>query len=329
MSILAFQMPEKVVMEKADDFHGLFTFKPLEKGYGVTIGNALRRILLSSLEGYAITGIKIPSVLHEFSTIEGVKEDVAEIILNLKQVRFKKVSETADSKILVPVKKKSEFKAGDIMDHSSSFEILNPDHVICTLDEASEFEIELTVEKGRGYVPAEENKPSEQMLGFIPIDAIFTPIKNVKYSVENTRVEQKTDYELLILDIETDGSIHPEVALKGAANILIQHFMLFSDQTMILETPDSKEPDTVDEEMLHMRKLLKTPLSDLDLSVRAYNCLKAADVKSLGDLVQLEISDMMKFRNFGKKSLAELEQLVAEKNLTFGMDLSKYKLDEE
>jgi len=329
MSILAFQMPEKVVMEKADDFHGLFTFKPLEKGYGVTIGNALRRILLSSLEGYAITGIKIPGVLHEFSTIEGVKEDVAEIILNLKQVRFKKVADVVDNKIIVPVKNKSVFKAGDIMDHTSTFEILNPDQVICNLDESADFEIELSVEKGRGYVPAEENKPSEQIFGFIPIDAIFTPIKNVKYSVENTRVEQKTDYEMLILDIMTDGSIHPEVALKGAANILIQHFMLFSDQTMILETADSKEPDTLDEELLHMRKLLKTPLSDLDLSVRAYNCLKAADVKTLGDLVELEISDMMKFRNFGKKSLAELEQLVAEKNLTFGMDLSKYKLDEE
>jgi len=329
MSILAFQMPEKVVMEKADDFHGLFTFKPLEKGYGVTIGNALRRILLSSLEGYAITGLKIPGVLHEFSTIEGVKEDVAEIILNLKQVRFKKIAEVADNKIIVPVKNQSVFKAGDIMAHTSTFEILNPDHVICNLDESADFEIELSIEKGRGYVPAEENKPSEQIFGFIPIDAIFTPIKNVKYSVENTRVEQKTDYEMLILDIMTDGSIHPEVALKGAANILIQHFMLFSDQTMILETADSKEPDTVDEELLHMRKLLKTPLSDLDLSVRAYNCLKAADVKTLGDLVELEISDMMKFRNFGKKSLAELEQLVAEKNLTFGMDLSKYKLDEE
>jgi DNA-directed RNA polymerase subunit alpha len=329
MSILAFQMPEKVVMEKADDFHGLFTFKPLEKGYGVTIGNALRRILISSLEGYAVTGIKIPSVLHEFSTIEGVKEDVAEIILSLKQVRFKKISDVVDTKITIPVKSKSVLKAADIIQHTSTFEVLNPELVICNLDESADFEIELTIEKGRGYVPAEENKPSEQIFGYIPIDAIFTPIKNVKYSVENTRVEQKTDYEMLILDIETDGSIHPEVALKGAANILIQHFMLFSDQTMILETADSKEPDTVDEEMLHMRKLLKTPLSDLDLSVRAYNCLKAADVRSLGDLVKLEISDMMKFRNFGKKSLAELEQLVAEKNLTFGMDLSKYKLDEE
>ena len=329
MSILAFQMPEKVVMEKADDFHGLFTFKPLERGYGVTIGNALRRILLSSLEGYAITGIKIPGVLHEFSTIEGVVEDVSEIILNLKMVRFRKVSEVVDSKISISVKNKKELTAGDISEFTSSFEILNPELVICSLDESTEMELELVVEKGRGYLPAEENKPSEQVFGFIPVDAIFTPIKNVKYSVENTRVEQKTDYEKLIIDIETDGSIHPENALKGAANILIQHFMLFSDQNMILETADMGEPDAVDEEMLHMRKLLKTPLNDLDLSVRAYNCLKAADVRTLGDLAQLEISDMMKFRNFGKKSLAELEQLIAEKNLTFGMDLSKYKLEED
>lgn len=329
MSILAFQMPEKVTMEKADDFHGLFTFKPLEPGFGVTIGNALRRILLSSLEGYAITGIKVPGVLHEFSTVEGVVEDVSEMILNLKMVRLKKISDSVDSKMIIPIKGKSQFTAGDISNFTSSFEILNPELVICTLDEKADLEIELTVEKGRGYVPAEENKPSEQIFGYIPIDAIFTPIKNVKYNIENTRVEQKTDYEQLIIDIETDGSIHPENALKGAANILIQHFMLFSDQTMILESADLREPEAVDEEMLHMRKLLKTPLNDLDLSVRAYNCLKAADVKSLGDLVRLEISDMMKFRNFGKKSLAELEQLVADKSLTFGMDLSKYKLDED
>lgn len=329
MSILAFQMPEKVVMEKADDFHGLFTFKPLEKGYGVTIGNALRRILLSSLEGYAITGIKVPSVLHEFSTIEGVVEDVAEIILNLKMVRFKKVGDSFDNKINIIVKNQKTFKAGDIANFTSSFEILNPDHIICNLDSSSELEIELTIEKGRGYLPADENKPGEQVFGYIPIDAIFTPIKNVKFSVDNTRVEQKTDYEMLVLDIETDGSIHPEVALKGAATILIQHFMLFSDQTMILESAEAGEPEQVDEEMLHMRKLLKTQLNDLDLSVRAYNCLKAADVKSLGDLVRLEISDMMKFRNFGKKSLAELEQLVVDKSLTFGMDLGKYKLEEE
>lgn len=329
MSILTFQMPDKVVMEKADDFHGLFEFKPLEKGYGVTIGNALRRILLSSLEGYAITGIKIPGVLHEFSAIEGVVEDVSEIILNLKQVRFKKIADPADSKIIVSLKKQEQFKAGDISKFTSSYEILNPDFVICNFDSSKNFEIELTLEKGRGYLPAEENKPVEQVFGYIPIDAIFTPIKNVKYSIENIRVEQKTDFEKLILDIQTDGSIHPEDALKGAANILIKHFMLFSDQTMTFETAKPEEEETVDEEMLHMRKLLKTPLSELDLSVRAYNCLKAADIKTLGDLARLEISDMMKFRNFGKKSLAELEQLMAEKNLNFGMDLSKYKLDED
>lgn len=329
MSILAFQMPEKVVMEKADDFHGLFTFKPLEQGYGVTVGNALRRILLSSLEGYAITGIKIPGVLHEFSTIEGIVEDVSEIILNLKMVRFKKIADTVDNKIVVSISGKKEFRAGDIGKATATFEVLNPDHVICNLDEKVNFEIELSIEKGRGYVTADENKPNDQVFGVIPIDAIYTPIKNVKFSVENTRVEQKTDYEQLVMDIETDGSIHPENALKGAAHILIQHFMLFSDQTMILDSLDTGEPEAVDEELLHMRKLLKTGLNDLDLSVRAYNCLKAADVKSLGDLVRLEISDMMKFRNFGKKSLAELEQLVADKNLTFGMDLSKYKLDED
>lgn len=329
MSILTFQMPEKVVMEKADDFHGTFTFKPLEKGYGVTIGNALRRVLLSSLEGYAITGIKIPGILHEFSTIEGVVEDVAEIILNLKQVRLKKVGESLDGKITVNIKKQTQFKAGDISRFTSAFEILNPELVICNLDESAHFEMELTIEKGRGYLPAEENKPNEQVFGYIPIDAIFTPIKNVKYSVENTRVEQKTDYEKLVIEIKTDGSIHPEKALEEAAHILIKHFALFSDKSMEIETIREAEVEQVDEEMLHMRKLLKTSLHDLDLSVRAYNCLKAAGVKTLGDLVQLEISDMMKFRNFGKKSLAELEQLVAEKGLTFGMDLSKYKLDEE
>ena len=330
MSILAFQMPEKVVMEKADDTKGLFTFKPLEKGYGTTIGNALRRILLSSLEGYAITGISIPGVLHEFSTIEGVVEDVTEIILNLKTVRFKKVDDAlVDSKVRVQVKNQSILTAGDIANFTNSFEILNPDAIICRLDENSSFEIELNVEKGRGYLPADENKPAEQLFGYIPIDAIFTPIKNVKYSVENTRVEQKTDYEKLIIEVDTDGSIHPEDALKGAADILIHHFRLFTDQDITIEKEPTGEPDVVDEELLHMRKLLKTSLSDLDLSVRAYNCLKAAEVKTLGDLVRLEISDMMKFRNFGKKSLAELEQLVAEKNLTFGMDLTKYKLEED
>jgi len=316
-------------MEKADDFRGLFTFKPLEKGYGVTIGNALRRILLSSLEGYAITGVKVPGILHEFSTIEGVVQDLSEIILNLKMVRFKKIGESFDNKITLSVKGKKQVLAGDISSFTSAYEILNPDLVICDLDKSATFEIELSIEKGRGYVPAEENKPAEQVFGFIPIDAVFTPVKNVKYSVENTRVEQKTDYEQLVIDVETDGSIHPEKALEGAAHILIQHFMLFSDKSIELETDKKGEIEQVDEEMLHMRKLLKTSLNDLDLSVRAYNCLKAADVKSLGDLVKLEISDMMKFRNFGKKSLAELEQLVQEKGLTFGMDLAKYKLEEE
>ena len=331
MSILAFQMPDKVTMDKADDFHGLFEFKPLEKGYGITIGNALRRILLSSLEGYAITAVKIPGVLHEFSPIDGIVQDMSEIILNLKQVRFKKISDAVDNKtkVTIPLSGKTQFLAGDISKFSESFEILNPDLIVCDIDSSIDFEVEITVEKGRGYLPSEDNSPSEQVFGYIPIDAIFTPIKNVKYSVENTRVEQKTDYEKLILDIATDGSIHPEDALKGAANILIQHFMLFSDQTMTFETAKPEEEDTVDEEVLHMRKLLKTPISELDLSVRAYNCLKAANVRVLGDLASLEVSDMMKFRNFGKKSLAELEQLVAEKGLTFGMDLSRYKLDEE
>lgn len=287
--------------------------------------------MLSSLEGYAITGIRIPSVLHEFSSIEGVVQDVSEIILNLKQIRFKKIAETVDAKtkIVVPIKGQDTFTGRDISEHTDAFEVLNPDFVICDVDSTVNLEVEITVEKGRGYVPSEDNKPAEQVFGYIPIDTIFTPIKNVKYSIENTRVEQKTDYEKLVLDIKTDGSIHPEDALKDAANILIQHFMLFSDQTITFETAKPDDEDTVDEEVLHMRKLLKTSVSELDLSVRAYNCLKSANIKTLGELVSLEVSDMMKFRNFGKKSLAELEDLVASKNLTFGMDLSKYKLDEE
>ncbi|GGC07867.1 MULTISPECIES: DNA-directed RNA polymerase subunit alpha [Dyadobacter] len=329
MSILAFQMPDKVVMEKADDFHGLFEFKPLEKGYGVTIGNALRRILLSSLEGYAITSVKFPGVLHEFSSIEGIVEDVTEIILNLKMVRFKKVSDLNESRIVVNLKNVSVITAGDIGKFTNAFEVLNPDQVICHIDDQKEFEMELLLDKGRGYVPADEPRANELPFGYIAVDSIYTPIKNVKYSVENTRVEQRTDYERLLIDIQTDGSIHPEDALKGAANILIQHFMLFSDQTMTFEKQKAEEDNQVDEEMLRMRKLLKTSLSELDLSVRAYNCLKSADVKSLGDLVRLEISDMMKFRNFGKKSLTELEQLVADKQLTFGMDVAKYRLDED
>ncbi|GEO02413.1 DNA-directed RNA polymerase subunit alpha [Adhaeribacter aerolatus] len=329
MSILAFQMPEKVVMEKSDDFNGQFEFKPLEKGYGVTIGNALRRILLSSLEGYAITSVRIPSVLHEFSTIEGVIEDVSEIILNLKMVRFKKANDAIEDKITVSIRNQDTFTAGDINRFTNGFQILNPELVICHLDNNISLDVELTIQKGRGYVPAEENKPNDQVFGQIAIDAIFTPIKNVKYSIENTRVEQKTDYEKLLIDIQTDGSIHPEDALKGAAHILIQHFMLFSDNTMTFETAKPEEEEAVDEEMLHMRKVLKTPLNDMDLSVRAYNCLKAADIRTLGDLVQLDMQDMMKFRNFGKKSLTELENLVQEKGLTFGMDLSKYKLEED
>src|SRR6218665_9249 len=328
MSILAFQKPDKVVMEKATDSHGSFTFKPLEKGYGVTIGNAVRRILLSSLEGHAITGIKIPGVLHEFSALAGVVEDVSEIILNLKQVRLKKVSESFETKVAVNIKKQKQFKASDIARFTSAFEVLNSDHVICNLDESAHFEIELTIEKGRGYLPAEENKPDEQVFGFIPIDAIFTPIKNVKYSVENTRVEQKTDYEKLTIEVETDGSIHPEKAMEESARILIQHFSLFSDRIEV-DAIMERQVEQVDEEILHMRKLLKTQLHDLDLSVRAYNCLKAAEVKTLGDLVRLDITEVMKFRNFGKKSLTELEQLVVDKSLTFGMDLSKYKLNED
>jgi DNA-directed RNA polymerase subunit alpha len=329
MSILAFQMPDKVVMEKADDFHGLFEFKPLEKGYGVTIGNALRRILLSSLEGYAITSVKFPGVLHEFSSIEGIVEDVTEIILNLKTVRLKKVSDVIENRIVVNLKNVSVVTAGDIGKFTSSFEVLNPDLVICHIDDQREFEMELILDKGRGYVPADEPRATELPFGHIAMDSVYTPIKNVKYSVENTRVEQRTDYERLLIDIQTDGSIHPEDALKGAANILIQHFMLFSDQTMTFEKQKAEEDNQVDEEMLRMRKLLKTSLSELDLSVRAYNCLKSADVKSLGDLAKLEISDMMKFRNFGKKSLTELEQLIADKGLTFGMDVTKYRLDED
>lgn len=329
MSLLTFQIPEKVVMDKTTDFHGMFEFKPLEPGFGVTVGNAIRRVLLSSLEGYAITCIRIPGVQHEFSSIKGVMQDVSEIILNLKKVRFKKISENMDSKIVVEVSNQETLTAGDIGKFTSSFEVLNPDLVVCNLDESVDLEIELYVEKGRGYVSSEDQKLPDAAIGHIPVDSIFTPIKNVRYAVENTRVEQRTDYEKLLLDIQTDGSIHPEDALKGAANILIQHFMLFSDQNIILETAKKEEVQEVDEHFLHMRKLLKTPISDLDLSVRAYNCLKSADIRTLGDLVKLDIADMMKFRNFGKKSLTELEQLVAEKGLSFGMDVSKYKLDEE
>jgi DNA-directed RNA polymerase subunit alpha len=327
MSLLSFQLPDKIVMEKANDFHGLFTFKPLEPGFGVTIGNAVRRVLLSSLEGYAITGLKIPGVQHEFSTIDGIVEDVSEIILNLKSIRFKNITDSPDKNINVSFNKKGILTAKQIGNFSSSFEVLNPDQEICTLSKNVKFSIELSVEKGRGYVTAEENKSTSSDIDFISIDSVFTPIINVKYNIENTRVEQKTDFEKLVIDIETDGSIHPEDALKGSAQILMKHFYLFSDKDMEFAEDDSDELEVVDEELLHMRKLLKTSLNDLDLSVRAYNCLKAADIRTLGDLVSVEISDMMKFRNFGKKSLTELEELVDNKGLNFGMDLGKYNLD--
>ena len=330
MSILAFQKPDKVIMHKDTDFFGQFEFRPLEKGYGVTIGNALRRILLSSLEGYAITSVKISGVEHEFSTIKGVIEDVTEIVLSLKQVRFKRVMDGVDSeKIFINIKGQEQFLAGEIGKHTNAFKILNPDLVICNMDPKVQLEIELTVDKGRGYVPSDENKPKDAVIGLIPIDSIYTPIKNVKYSVEDYRVEQKTDYEKLVIEIATDGSIHPEDALKEAAKILIQHFMLFSDELITLDTQVKEAPQEVDENLLHIRKILKTPLSDLDLSVRAYNCLKAADIKSLSELVSYDIADLLKFRNFGKKSLSELEELVRDKGLTFGMEVSKYKLNEE
>jgi DNA-directed RNA polymerase subunit alpha len=328
MSVIAFQMPEKVSMEKVDNFYNTFTFKPLEKGYGVTIGNALRRVLLSSLEGYAITSIKIPGAQHEFSTIEGVVEDIVELVLNLKQVRFKKITDHANDKIFISIKKQEVFKAGDIAKFTPALEILNPDFVICHLDPTANIELEIMVEKGRGYIPAEENKPANAAIGLIPIDAIFTPIKKVSYKVENIRVEQKTDYEKMIIDIQTDGSIHPEQALERAASLIIKHFLLFSDNNMVLEASSDEEVEIVDEEFLRVRKLLKTPLADLGLSVRAFNCLKTAGVKTLSDLAGLEISDMVKFRNFGKKSLKELEELMASKGLSFGTDLSKYKLEE-
>jgi len=329
MSIIAFQIPEKVSIEKVDVFHGIFTFKPLERGYGVTIGNALRRVMLSSLEGYAITSIKVPGVQHEFSTIEGVIEDVVEIILNLKQIRLKKIGNNTENKIFIPVNKKKILQAGDIAQATSSFEILNPELVICNMDENARFELELTVEQGRGYVPAEENKPSTPVKGVMPIDAIFTPIKNVKYRVENTRVGQKTDYESLIFEIQTDGSIYPQEALERASNILIKHFNLLVDKSKLLEaTTEADELETVDEFTLQMRRLLKSPLEDLELSARAYNCLKAAEINTLGGLVKLTIPELSKFRNFGKKSLKELQELVASKNLTFGMDISAYNLEE-
>ena len=330
MAILNFQKPDKVIMIDSTDFEGKFEFRPLEPGYGLTVGNALRRVLLSSLEGFAITSVKMDSVEHEFSTIPGVVEDVTEIILNLKQVRFKRqIDEVDNESVSISISGQDKITAGDFQKFISGFQVLNSDLVICNLDPKVTINMELTLEKGRGYVPAEENKKAAAAVGTIFTDSIFTPIKNVKYSVENFRVEQKTDYEKLIFEIQTDGSISPQDALTQAAKILIHHFMLFSDERITLEADEIAQTETYDEESLHMRQLLKTKLIDMDLSVRALNCLKAAEVDTLGDLVSFNKNDLMKFRNFGKKSLTELEELVNVKGLSFGMDLSKYKLDKD
>ena len=330
MAILAFQKPDKVLMLEADDKYGKFEFRPLEGGFGTTVGNALRRILLSSLDGFAINTVSIRGVEHEFATVPGVKEDVTNIILNLKQVRFKQlVDEFETEKVGIKVEGKTELKAGDFNKYLTGFEVLNPDLVICHLDAKATMQMEISINKGRGYVPAEENREYCTDVNVIPIDSIYTPIRNVKYAVENYRVEQKTDYEKLVLEITTDGSIHPKDALKEAAKILIYHFMLFSDDKITLENCDADNNEEFDEEVLHMRQLLKTKLVDMDLSVRALNCLKAADVDTLGDLVQYNKTDLLKFRNFGKKSLTELDDLLESLNLSFGTDISKYKLDKE
>jgi DNA-directed RNA polymerase subunit alpha len=329
MAILSFQKPDKITLQKSTDFEGTFEFKPLEPGFGVTIGNALRRVLLSSLEGYAISGIKISGVDHEFSTIKGVIEDVTEIVLNLKQVRLKKVmdDDNNNDKIYISLKGAEQFKAEHIEKHTNVYQVMNPDLVICNMTSTVHVEMELTISKGRGYVPADDNG-KEATPGFIPIDSIFTPIKNVRYSVENFRVDQRVDFEKLVLDVTTDGTIHPEEAVKEASRILIQHLMLITDEHITFDAPAAVENEMVDEHILHMRKLLKTPLEDLDLSVRAFNCLKAAKINSLEELVSFNTNDLLKFRNFGKKSLVEIEALLHEKGLHFGMELSKYKLDE-
>jgi DNA-directed RNA polymerase subunit alpha len=330
MAIFNFQKPDKVIMIDSTDFEGKFEFRPLEPGYGLTIGNALRRVLLSALEGYAITSVRIEGVDHEFSTISGVVEDVTEIILNLKQVRFKRQIEDIDNEsVTISVTGKNQLIAGDFQKFISGFQVLNPELVICNLDPKIKLHFDLTIEKGRGYVPAEENKKQNAVIGTIFTDSIFTPVKNVKYAIENFRVEQKTDYEKLVFEIKTDGSINPKDALTEAAKVLIHHFMLFSDERITLEADEIAQTESYDEESLHMRQLLKTKLVDMDLSVRALNCLKAAEVDTLGDLVSFNKNDLMKFRNFGKKSLTELDELVAIKNLNFGMDLAKYKLDKE
>ncbi|MDR1848150.1 MAG: DNA-directed RNA polymerase subunit alpha [Bacteroidales bacterium] len=331
MAILAFQQPEKVIMIESDDMHGLFEFRPLEPGYGMTIGNALRRILLSSLEGFAITSVRIEGVSNEFGTIEGVMEDMTEIILNLKQIRFKRkiMSENGET-LRFTLSDKKVFKAGDINKFLNAFQVINTDLKICHMESSIKLNIEINIEKGRGYVPSEENKKPNDVIGTIAIDSIYTPIKNVKFSIDNYRVEQKTDYEKLFLDITTDGSISPKDALKDAASILISHFMLFADDdTMFIHSEEPADERELDETALHMRQLLQTRLKDMDLSVRALNCLKAADVETLGDLVSFNKGELLKFRNFGKKSLTELESLVRAKNLEFGMDVTKYKLDKE
>ncbi|MBR5277105.1 MAG: DNA-directed RNA polymerase subunit alpha [Bacteroidaceae bacterium] len=330
MAILTFQKPDKVIMLEATDFFGKFEFRPLEPGFGTTVGNALRRILLSSLEGFAINYIRIAGVEHEFATVPGVKEDVTNIILNLKKVRFKRVVEEFETeKISINVENTEEFKAGDISKYLTGFEVLNPELVICHLDSSAKMQIEISINKGRGYVPSDENREFCTDPAMIPIDSIYTPIRNVMYQVEPFRVEQKTDYDRLVLEITTDGSIHPKEALKEAAKILIYHFMLFSDEKITIETSDMDGNEEFDEEVLHMRQLLKSKLVDLNLSVRALNCLKAADVETLGQLVQYNKTDLLKFRNFGKKSLTELDDLLESLNLSFGTDISKYKLDKE
>jgi DNA-directed RNA polymerase subunit alpha len=330
MAILDFQKPDKIIMLNSDDQNGQFEFRPLEPGYGITIGNALRRILLSSLEGFAITAIRIDGVEHEFSTIKGVVEDVTTLILNLKQVRFKQqIEETDSEKVSITITGQEAFTAGDIGKFTSGFQVLNPDLVLCTMEPSVKLKMDIVIKKGRGYIPSDENKNVDDPIGTIAIDSIFTPIKNVKYTIENYRVEQKTDYEKLVIDIITDGAIHPKDALKEAAKILIHHFMLFSDEKITLETEEKSAVEEFDEDSLHMRQLLKTKLIDMDLSVRALNCLKAADVETLGELVQFNKNDLLKFRNFGKKSLTELDELVESKGLNFGMNVSKYKLDKE
>ncbi|MAV78773.1 MAG: DNA-directed RNA polymerase subunit alpha [Flavobacteriaceae bacterium] len=330
MAILNFQKPDKVIMIDSSEFEGKFEFRPLEPGYGLTVGNALRRVLLSSLEGFAITSVKIENIEHEFSTIPGIVEDVTEIILNLKQIRFKRqIEDVEDEKVNIMVGGQDQLKAADFQKFISGFQVLNPDLVICNLEKGVQLNMEVTIEKGRGYVTAEVNKKSNTAFGVIAIDSIFTPVKNVKYSIENYRVEQKTDFEKLVFEIITDGSIHPKDALTEAAKTLIHHFLLFSDERITLEADEIAQAETYDEESLHMRQLLKTKLIDMDLSVRALNCLKAAEVDTLGDLVSYNKNDLMKFRNFGKKSLTELEELVVLKGLSFGMDLVKYKLDKD